>query len=94
MKLDYSELPEAIIEFHHEFSELFDELIAESIEAGMEDYKLEPSQAASIVMTKVMYFVIIMVLDSGEEIDGFLDTSRKLFHTLKLARAEPEGGIQ
>lgn len=88
------EIQQEMIDFHEAFVYALDDFIVNSVEVAENEFDLEPSDAFSMMATRMLFVVVRGAVKGGSTKESFLDIIGNVFDMTKLAISEPEGGLQ
>lgn len=92
--INEDEIAQEMVDFHEAFVEALDEFIVQSVEIAENEFDLEPSDAFSMMASRMMFIVIRGVIKGGTSKEVFLNTLGVVYEVTELALSEPEGTIQ
>ena len=88
------EIQQEMVEFHEAFVEALDDFIVQSVEIAENEFDLEPSDAFSMMASRMLFIVVRGAVKGGSGKESFLDIISNVYDMTKLAISEPEGGLQ
>lgn len=88
------EIQQEMIDFHEAFVEALDDFIVQSVEIAENEFELEPSDAFSMMASRMLFVIVRGAVKGGSTKESFLDIIGNVFDMTKLALSEPEGGLQ
>ena len=88
------EIQQEMIDFHEAFVEALEDFIVQSVEIAENEFDLEPSDAFSMMASRMLFIVVRGAVKGGSGKESFLDIISNVYDMTKLALSEPEGGLQ
>ena len=88
------EIQQEMIDFHEAFVDALDDFIVQSVEIAENEFDLEPSDAFSMMASRMLFIVVRGAVKGGSGKESFLDIISNVYDMTKLALSEPEGGLQ
>lgn len=88
------EIQQEMIDFHEAFVEALEDFIVQSVEIAENEFDLEPSDAFSMMASRMLFIVVRGAVKGGSTKESFLDIISNVYDMTKLAISEPEGGLQ
>jgi len=88
------EIQQEMIDFHEAFVEALEDFIVQSVEIAENEFDLEPSDAFSMMASRMLFIVVRGAVKGGSGKESFLDIISNVYDMTKLAISEPEGGLQ
>ena len=88
------EIQQEMIDFHEAFVDALDDFIVQSVEIAENEFDLEPSDAFSMMASRMLFIVVRGAVKGGSTKESFLDIISNVYDMTKLAISEPEGGLQ
>jgi len=88
------EIQQEMIDFHEAFVEALEDFIVQSVEIAENEFDLEPSDAFSMMASRMLFIVVRGAVKGGSTKESFLDIISNVYEMTKLAISEPEGGLQ
>lgn len=88
------EIQQEMIDFHEAFVDALDDFIVQSVEIAENEFDLEPSDAFSMMASRMLFIVVRGAVKGGSGKESFLDIISNVYDMTKLAISEPEGGLQ